>query len=509
MSNSKSINSIYNAISSILFTIINGLLTIIVTRIILTNYGSDYNGLNTTANQIVIMLLVLESGFTLASNVALFDPISKGDINRVESIISTTKVCFEKIGLLYLIVGACIVIIYSKFITSSIPYFEILVILIISLLPTASSLIFATKYSILFQSEQHEYILNIIRIISCIIGNSIVIILGSMGINRIVFRVIMLLNPLIVVCLIVLIGKRKYKHLKMDLKPDYSLIPGTKDLMIQKFVGLAYSTAPMLIMSAVIGTVATSVYGVYYSVTSLMKSIANSFMNSPRMSLGILIAENNRERIKIVFREYENIVLIFASTMTITYFAMIKQFVNLYTDGINDANYSKSYLAIMLGAIFFIECCHIPSGIYLNMSGMFKVTKNIQSIAALILVVGLIVGIIYPNLNVFVSVIFIAAISLAFMEIGYVHLKLDSKKTGLGKKPVIDMLLFSIITIVMSAIGFCMDIRMNNYLSMVLIAIIVSFFSAAVLICFEYIYNRPVVNKIDNIIKIAIKKDFI
>ena len=71
--------SLLNAISAMCLTITNGLLTIVVTRFILARFGSDFNGLNSTANQIVNVLLILEGGFTLASNVALFYPLTHGD----------------------------------------------------------------------------------------------------------------------------------------------------------------------------------------------------------------------------------------------------------------------------------------------------------------------------------------------------------------------------------------------------------------------------------------------
>ena len=325
----KSTYSILNAVTSILYTGINAVLTILVTRIILIHYGSDYNGLNTTANQIVSILLVLESGFTLASNVALFSPIANKDDEKVSRIISTTKAYFIRIGILYLLVGCAFVFIYSRFVVSDIPYTEVLLILLVSLFPTGFNLIFATKYSVLFQSSQHEYILNCLKIVSCVIANATVIVLGSMTINRVVLRLMMLLNGFISVVLIILVGHKKYGYLSMNLKPDNTLIPGTKDLMVQKFVGLVYNTAPTLLMSARIGTIAISIYGVYRSVTMLMKSIANAFMNSPRMSLGVLISEKDVNRTRNVFREYENIVFVSASIMTIVYFSLILPFVSL------------------------------------------------------------------------------------------------------------------------------------------------------------------------------------
>lgn len=67
----KTRNSIYNAITSLLLTMLNGLTSIVIIQKIIEVYGSDFNGLNSTVNQLINMLLVVEGGFTLAISVSL------------------------------------------------------------------------------------------------------------------------------------------------------------------------------------------------------------------------------------------------------------------------------------------------------------------------------------------------------------------------------------------------------------------------------------------------------
>ena len=60
---SRNHNSLYNALAALGTTLVNGLLGIVVTKLVIAHFGSDFNGLNSTANQIVNILLVLEGGF--------------------------------------------------------------------------------------------------------------------------------------------------------------------------------------------------------------------------------------------------------------------------------------------------------------------------------------------------------------------------------------------------------------------------------------------------------------
>ena len=94
---SRSKNSLYNAATAMLLTLTNGLLGIVITKMVIEQYGSDFNGINSTANQIINVLLILEGGFTLASNVALFAPLTGNDIKRVNGILSATQNKFYKI----------------------------------------------------------------------------------------------------------------------------------------------------------------------------------------------------------------------------------------------------------------------------------------------------------------------------------------------------------------------------------------------------------------------------
>ncbi len=62
----------YTAISAIGLTVTQGLFGLIVLKLVISRYGSGFNGLNSAATQLVSMLLFVEGGFTLVANVALF-----------------------------------------------------------------------------------------------------------------------------------------------------------------------------------------------------------------------------------------------------------------------------------------------------------------------------------------------------------------------------------------------------------------------------------------------------
>ena len=110
--------SILNAISAVLLTVCNGLIGIISVKFILIFFGSDFNGLNSTASQLVNVLMIFEGGFTIATNVALFKPYIQKDYNKINSIITATRNTFKKIGILSFVAGVILSFGYSLIINT-------------------------------------------------------------------------------------------------------------------------------------------------------------------------------------------------------------------------------------------------------------------------------------------------------------------------------------------------------------------------------------------------------
>ena len=391
----KTRKSVLNSITSILYTVIGALCNLIVIRALIEQYGSDFNGLNSTASQYISILMIIEGGFAIAANVALFAPLSNNDHQIINGILSAVNKRFHRIGIIFLCVGVLTAIGLTFMIRSSLDYsirFATFLMLVVS---TSFSLSYATKYKVLFQSDQREYLLNTV---------SIVTYLGS---NALLYIAILLLWPMLVLRLIVMIFaiassyyiaflcKKKYPYVNVSAKPDFASIKGTNDVFVQKVTGVIYYAAPILAISSLISTQAASVYAVYNTVFTLIRSVESSVINAPRMSLGMLATEHGlqSDRLKKVFDEYELCMFISIAIMLSVAAVMIMPFVKLYAKGFSDISYIDWRMAVLLILICFIECIHIPSGNLINMSGHFRAGRNIQLIAGGVLMISLLIGV--------------------------------------------------------------------------------------------------------------------
>lgn len=423
-------NSMLNAITALMLTLTNGLLGIVVTRFVIEEFGSDFNGLNSTANQIINVLLILEGGFTMASNVALFAPLSQQDYGRVNGILAATRKQFRKIGLLFIGIGCIVSAIYGVAVNSSLPAEFVATVIIMTVAPAGFNLFYATTYRVLLQTQQKEYVINLSTTITIALGhicNIIMIMLhGPMWMVRFNTMVFQLLNSVVIAWYV----KRKATFLDFSCAPRSDLIHGTGDVMIQKITGVIYNSAPIVFLSLSPsgGTLLASVYAVYNNIFTMIKALMHGVIDAPRLSFGQLLTQKKHDEIWPMFAQYECLAFTTIFVLLTTCNAVIMPFIELYTDGVKDADYYDTTIALLMIIITAIEMIHIPSGHLLNMAGKFRVSRNFQLAACIALILFMTVGGIAWGIYGMLVAILTVAIILAILEIGYIHTRFFSKK---------------------------------------------------------------------------------
>jgi len=455
-------NSILNAITMITNTAVLSILSLISTNLILKNYGSDFNGVVATANQIVNLLLIVEGGFTTAINVALFKPFVENDKLKINRIMSAAKKTFLKIGMIFLVIGSLVALIYPLFIKSNIAYLTIFLIFIMVILGSAYNLLFVIRHQIMFQVSQKEYIYTFLGVIINTISSVTTILLAYYKFDMLLIRLFVLIFIIINGIMIYILYKKTFKEIDTSAEPDYKSIKGTKDIMIQKLTSVVYMSSPLLFISTFISTKVASVYAVYNSIYSIIKSFLSSMIAAPVNGFGQMISEGKTKEVYKKFEVYEFIVILIGTILLSSVLVMIIPFIKLYTASITDINYVNSFIAILLACVVLTEVIHIPSGNIINVSGKFDVAKKIQTLASIILISLLIVGGYFFGIYGILGATLITNIILDSMEIHYAHTKIfkDNVKNFL-KKLFVNI---TLIVIIITAFKF-ININVSNYIS--------------------------------------------
>lgn len=410
--------SLLIAFTATLNNLLNSVVGLLLTSLIIRTYGSDFNGLTSTSSQLINMLMIVEGGFTTAINVALFAPYVKNDTDGIAAIWMAAKNKFYKIGILFIVLGIAAAAVYTFFVKTNFSYFYALAVFIMSLIPTFLNIFIALKWKVLFQMEQKDYIVNAVTSVSTILTLAINVFIvlnnGWALLTRIVIMTFSIANT-IVVCRL---GNLRYKKYKKTNDTVPVPIKGVNDVFILNLTGVVYSSAPILYITAAVGTKMASVYAVYNGIFLIIKSIVNAIVRSPVIGIGQVIHEDIGKARKI-FSGYQ-----FAAFFLITYFLSVTSslaipFVSLLTKGNQDIEYQNILILLLLSVTFFVENIHIPSGQMIIMSGEYKVCRQIQTIALFIIFILGLAGNQFIGIYGILLAVFVSAVYLCVREVKY------------------------------------------------------------------------------------------
>lgn len=503
LSQNRNRSSLNNAITAVGLTLVNGLLGIVVTNFVTAHFGSDFNGLNSTVNQIVNILLILEGGFTVASNVALFAPLSRQDTATVNGILSATRQKFRKAGILFLIIGLAVAVVYGFVAQSHLPWEFIFTLVVMTVVPAAFNLYYATTYRVLLQTQQKEYIISLFTILTVGLGHvaniGMILMNGPMWMVRCNTMIFTLLNSLLIAGYV----KKQTPFLNLAVKARPELIKGTGDIMAQKITGVIYQAAPMVFITIAIDTVTASIYGAYNMVFQMLKTLLHSVIDAPRHSLGQFITERDKKDVWPVFAQYQYIAFLAIFVALTTCCVLILPFIKLYSAGFTDANYYDAAIALMMVCIATVEMIHIPSGHLLNMAGLFRVSRNFQLISCIVLVISMIVGGMLWGVYGMLIAILLCAVLLAAMEMGYVHTRFFKGKL----LALLKLLLPLVVTgAAACAVEFSLISTLSGYFQFILCGILFAAVNGILAVVVGLVFNRKIFLALFSRVKGLIKR---
>ena len=139
----------YNLLSGLVYQVILIVISFLIPRLYLENFGSEVNGVLSTIKQIFVYMTLLEAGIGLATMQALYKPVAENDRGRASSILSATNTFYIKTGVIYSAIVLVLAVVYSFFIHTSIPPFELFSIILLTALPSLFSYFVQAKYRVL------------------------------------------------------------------------------------------------------------------------------------------------------------------------------------------------------------------------------------------------------------------------------------------------------------------------------------------------------------------------
>lgn len=379
----KSLKIFYYGIISQVVMLLMGM---ILPRLLITNYGSEVNGLLSSIKQVFVYVSLLEAGIGTAALQALYAPFANDNKQKISEIMAATDKYFKRTGILY---GVCVILLsifYPLVIKSEIS--SIIIILII-FLQGASGVIkyfFQGKLTILLRVDGKSYITTNAGTISNVCAHLAQIILILLGANVIFVQVAYFLINLLQMLYISWYVKKHYSWLDLSANPNYAALDKSKFVIIHQISGLIFNNTDVLLLSYFCGLKEVSVYALYNLIFTCVSSVIDTLCSSVEFILGQAFNSDKKYFLKLQ-ETYETYYLAISfSFFTIT-LIMIPSFMRIYASGVTDINYVDKYLPFLFALLNILMYARRTSSQIINFSGAFKETQIASIIESIINIV--------------------------------------------------------------------------------------------------------------------------
>ena len=92
---------VLNMVSALLLEAVSLVCAFILPRLIMVNFGSEYNGIVSSVSQFLSFITLLRGGIGGVTRAALYKPLLENDIKRISEILRATEIFMRKVTYIF------------------------------------------------------------------------------------------------------------------------------------------------------------------------------------------------------------------------------------------------------------------------------------------------------------------------------------------------------------------------------------------------------------------------
>ena len=418
----------YNLLSGFLYQIILIAVGFLLPRLYLENFGSEVNGVLSTIKQIFVYMTLLEAGIGLATTQALYKPVAEKDYNKSNAILSATNIFYAKTGVIYSAIVLILAVVYAFLIPTNIPPFELFAIIILTALPSLFSYFDQAKYRVLLEVDGRKYIITNSETILQLLANVGKILVLLLTDSLVLIQLVYCLLALAQLGYIYVHAKRRYNWLRLNTEPDFEAISQRKSVLVHQVSGMVFNNTDVLLLSFLCDFKVVSVYTIYNIFFSQVQTFITSITSGISFALGQMF-HTNREKFMKVYNVYETFYIMATFVIYTLMAVFLLPLIQIYTQGIDDANYTNVYLLLLFVIMNLLSNGKLPSNHVLEYSGKFEETRSHAIIEMVINIVVSVVAILAWGICGAIVGTIIALLYRGTMMIYYSNKKVLDRKT--------------------------------------------------------------------------------
>lgn len=385
MSSNRTKKIIKNVFYGVFVEVVKLACGLVLPRLILTNFGSAYNGVVHSISNFLSCIALMKMGIGDVTRAALFKPLANKNDDEMSKVLASTELFMHKIAAIFIVFVILFACIYPLFVNEFDWLFSASLVVILSM-STFAEYYYGFTYQMLLSADQKGYIYNILSIATTILNTIVSVILinniSSIHIIKLGTSLVYLITPIFMY----IYCHKKY-NIKKISKDKVKQLPQRWDALTHEVASFVNDNSDLMILTVFSNMLEVSVYTVYQYVIVNLKKIVSSFVTSFDSAFGDMNAKNEQNLMVKNLKIYELITFSFVSIIYSTAMALIVPFAILYTKGVNDVNYSRPLFGIIITLSGAFNCFRYPYKSIINCTGHFKNTKRIAITEAIINVV--------------------------------------------------------------------------------------------------------------------------
>ena len=365
----------HNLISSLVYQVVLISLSFLLPRLYLENFGSEVNGVLSTIKQIFVYMFLLEAGVGLATTQALYKKIGEKDYKSANEVLSATNSYYIRTGIIYLAIVLVIAFVYAYVIPTSIDSNVVFLIIILTALPALFSYFVQAKYRILMEVDGRKYVINNAETILQLASNAGKILVLLLTDSLILIQLVYCIMSLIQLTFLYFYAKQRYKWLDLKVKPDFDAIAQKNSVLVHQLSGMVFNNTDVILISLLCDFKAVSIYAIYNIFFSQVQNFITNIVSSFTFALGQMF-HTDRKKFDKLFNVYETFYVMVTCFIYTLMAVFLLPLIQIYTSGINDAQYTNPLLVLLFVIMNLIANTKIPVNSVVEYSGDFKKTRS-------------------------------------------------------------------------------------------------------------------------------------
>jgi len=357
--------------------------TFILPRLILTSFGSEYNGVTGAITQFLNVISLFQAGIGGVTIAALYRPLADKDIYQISVIVKSTESFLRKVVMIFMGCSLVIACVYPFSVIDKFDWFFTASLVMIMSVSTFAQYFFGQTYQFLLNADQNQRLISMVNIAKLMASTLISVAMIHMGFG---IRAVKLGSAAVFVAAPVFVSiytKRKYGLLQ-DVKEDNTVIKQRWDNFGQQVANFVTANTDLVILSIFADVYEVSVYVIYAMILNGVFGMFTPLTSGVGAAFGSMLANGEQDKVKKNLRVYEQVVFAAATFLFSVTLVTAIPFIALYTKNVSDVNYLRpQFLWVMVGAYMF-RGFRVPYQGITNAAGHFRQTRNPAFIEALI-----------------------------------------------------------------------------------------------------------------------------